>query len=45
MLTYSLVGWQEGTRRVEIMQVYGVEKAWEVIRQSIEDSRASYGGC
>ena len=34
---------QEGSRRVEIAEVYGCESAWEVIRRSMEDYRASYG--
>ena len=34
---------QEGPRRVEIVEVYGCEGAWDVIRRSMEDYRASYG--
>jgi inorganic pyrophosphatase len=34
---------QEAPRRVEILEVYNREEAWEVIRRSIEDYRDSYG--
>jgi inorganic pyrophosphatase len=34
---------QESPRRVEIVEVYGCKCAWDVIRRSMEDYRATYG--
>jgi inorganic pyrophosphatase len=34
---------EEGPRQVEIVEVYGREGAWDVIRRSMEDYRATYG--
>ena len=41
-LTYKQAP-EDGPRRVEIVEVYGCNGAWEVIRQSMEDYRATYG--